>query len=416
MVLTKEQKMILNTLIDKYERSASFRGESKKTQHFNIKPEEIYPKYIDEREYDFFVRLNQDIRDISSEGYVTISEINMRVIRITLVIERLENLYSVLDREPKKDKLSMIGGILEKHKDNLCALNTDSDIATALRRYIDAQSRRISEGKFPEYYEETEKDPIADYNDFWKALKFLLSIEDELYIRDISVRLFNDSKRLEKLKGRISGCLYKYGDYPEKDSVFEECGVIQTPSYVMVRGPIEIIFGEQLLDIGKLTGDIAFSTETLKDITGIKVNGKRVITIENLTSFHSISLSPEEVAIFLGGYHNRTKREFLKALYLNNKSLDFCHFGDIDAGGFYIYEHLRKKTSIPFKTLKMGKKMLIQYSEFTKKLSSNDIARIKKLIEKYKCAEIYNPESSRIIETLEYMIENNVKLEQEAIQ
>lgn len=113
MVLTKEQKMILNTLIDKYERSASFRGESKKTQHFNIKPEEIYPKYIDEREYDFFVRLNQDIRDISSEGYVTISEINMRVIRITLVIERLENLYSVLDREPKKDKLSMIGGILE---------------------------------------------------------------------------------------------------------------------------------------------------------------------------------------------------------------------------------------------------------------------------------------------------------------
>jgi hypothetical protein len=64
----------------------------------------------------------------------------------------------------------------------------------------------------------------------------------------------------------------------------------------------------------------------------------------------------------------------------------------------------------------MDKEMLVLYSEFTKKLSLNDISRIKKLIEKYRNEEINNPESSRIIETLKYMIDNNVKLEQEAIQ
>ena len=266
MVLTKEQKKILNTLIDKYERSASFRGESKKTQHFYIKPEEIYPKYLDEREYDFFVRLNQDIRDISSEGYVDISELNMRVTRITLVDERLDDVYSVLDREPKKDKLSIIGRILEEQGEYLDSVSSDNDIAAALRRYLDVQSRRMSEGKFPEYYEEKEKEPIGDYKDFWTALRYLTVNKDDVYIRDISVRLFGDSKRLEQLKGRISGCLYKYGNFPEKETALEECGVIQTPSYVMVRGPIEISLGEQLLDIGKLTGDIAFSTETLKDM------------------------------------------------------------------------------------------------------------------------------------------------------
>ena len=73
-------------------------------------------------------------------------------------------------------------------------------------------------------------------------------------------------------------------------------------------------------------------------------------------------------------------------------------------------------TGIPFRTLKMDKEMLVLYSEFTKKLSLNDISRIKKLIEKYRNEEINNPESSRIIETLKYMIDNNVKLEQEAIQ
>jgi hypothetical protein len=64
----------------------------------------------------------------------------------------------------------------------------------------------------------------------------------------------------------------------------------------------------------------------------------------------------------------------------------------------------------------MDKEMLALYSEFTKKLSLNDISRIKSLIEKYRNEEINNPESSRIIETLKYMIDNNVKLEQEAIQ
>ena len=37
-------------------------------------------------------------------------------------------------------------------------------------------------------------------------------------------------------------------------------------------------------------------------------------------------------------------------------------------------------------------------------------------LEKYRNEEINNPESSRIIENLKYMIDNNVKLEQEAIQ
>lgn len=416
MILTKEQKKILNTLVDKYERSASFRGKSKKIQHFYLKPEEIYPKYLDEREYDFFVRLNQDIGDIISEGYVNVSEINMRVTRIMLINEKLDDIYVALGRESKRDKLIVISDILEEQKNALCSLNTDSDIAAALLKYIKEQCRRLSEGRFPEYYEETEKDPLKDYKDFWKALKYLLTIGDDIYIRDVSVRLFGDSKRLEKFKGRISGCLYKYGDFPVKDSVLEECGVIQTPSYVMVRGPVVIKFGDQILDIGKLTGDIAFSTESLKGIIEIKANGNRVITIENLTSFHSISLSSNEIAIYLGGYHNRTKREFLEKLYLNNSSLEFYHFGDIDAGGFYIYEHLRKMTGIPFKTLKMNEEMFIQHSGFTKRLSTNDIGRINILLEKYKREEIINPESREIIKTLEYMLRNNVKLEQEAIQ
>ena len=183
----------------------------------------------------------------------------------------------------------------------------------------------------------------------------------------------------------------------------------------MIRGPVIITLGEQTLDVGKLNGDIAFSTRSLKDITEITVYGKKVITVENLTSFHRDDFGNDEALIYLGGYHNSVKREFLHKLYTENKGLAYEHFGDIDAGGFYIYEHLRRKTGIPFRTRNMDAETLERYAPYTKKLTVNDIDRIKRLLAKYENGEIENPEGKKITETLRRMLEKNVKLEQEAV-
>ena len=422
MTLTGKQKKILNSLIDKYERSASFRGGNKKMQRFSIKPESLFPKYLDEREYDLFVELNQDIRDLERIDYITVSEINMRISIVTLNTEKLPDIYPLLGREPKKKALSDVAIFLEEQKIYLDDQGLNSDIAGVLSEYMDSQKRRLSACKFPEYYDESVKDPLSDYGDFWTVLRFILNNEDDMYIRDISVRLFNDSKRFEQLRGRISGCLYKYGDFPEKDTVLEECGIIQTPSYVAVRGPVLIGLGEQQIDVGKLTGDIAFSTEALKGISEIKVYGKRIITVENLTSFHSMSASYEDVTVYLGGYHNRTKREFLKILYTGNKDKEYYHFGDIDAGGFYIYEHLKDKTGIPFAPMNMDVSALRSYMNYTRELTSNDIARLNKLLsdcQKKTAGSELDPVEMNIYksitETIQYMLDHNVKLEQEAI-
>ena len=411
MSLTKEQQKILNVLVDKYERSATFRGKSRVNQSFFLKPEAVFPKYADEREYDFFTVLNQDIRVLRDMGYVSISERNMRITKVVLCTERLQEIYPALGREPKRNVLEEVAGLLREEKAFIERTYPSGDLSTALRKCIEEQEKRLAAGKLPEYYE----DSMEDYRDLWKAFRKLQEIREDVYIRDLSVKLYHDSKRLEHLRTRISGCLYRYGDYPDRDTVLEECNVIRTPSYVMIRGPVIIILGEQTLDVGKLNGDIAFSTRSLKDITGVTVYGKKVITVENLTSFHRDDFDRDEVLIYLGGYHNSAKREFLHKLYSENMGLTYEHFGDIDAGGFYIYEHLRRKTGIPFRTRNMDAETLERYAPYTKKLTANDIDRIKRLIAKYENGEMGNPEGKDITETLRLMLEKGVKLEQEAV-
>ena len=433
MNLSKEQRIILEYLLDKYERSATFRGLSSRNQSFSLQPEVLFPKYADDREYDFFVELNRGLRELRESELIETKEINQMITKVTLRFDpsdasaSINKVYRILGREPKRDLLQKLSEFLVREKDYIETNYPGGDLSEALLRYIAAQEARRKQGKFPEYYEDGRSDRRsmgpgqaaerdADYRDLWKIFRGLQRVTEDTYIRNLSIRLFHDSKRLEALAGKVEGCLFRYGDYPAKDRVLEECNVVRTPSNVMLRGPVVLDLGEQSLDVGKLTGDIAFSTKSLRDISGIRVRGKRVITVENLTSFYSNDYGEDAVILYLGGYHNAAKRFFLKKMYEANPDAEYYHFGDLDAGGFYIYEHLRRKTGIPFKTMRMDMETLEQHRADTKPLTSNDKDRIRSLIQKYKTGELVNPESAGIIKTLECMLKTGRKLEQEAVE
>ncbi|MGN1344720.1 MAG: Wadjet anti-phage system protein JetD domain-containing protein, partial [Traorella sp.] len=96
-------------------------------------------------------------------------------------------------------------------------------------------------------------------------------------------------------------------------------------------------------------------------------------------------------------------REFLQLLYQYAPHLDYYHFGDIDAGGIYIFEHLKEKTHIPFQPLWMDIKTLKEYHQQTIPLTKNDRLRLKKI------------ESKEFQEVIQYMLQHNQKLEQENV-
>ena len=132
----------------------------------------------------------------------------------------------------------------------------------------------------------------------------------------------------------------------------------------------------------------------------------KVITVENLTTFYAMN-NKEEVIIYLAGFHNHTKQNLLIKIYEKYPNAQYLHFGDIDVGGFLIFNNLLEKTGIPFVPFKMGVKELIENKNKLKNLTSTDKKRLNKMLTDSKF--------SVFSDVISYMLENNVKLEQEIL-
>lgn len=184
--------------------------------------------------------------------------------------------------------------------------------------------------------------------------------------------------------------------------ILEEFNIYTNPSYVYLKGKVILC-----LDIGNTiqidSAPMALSSELIKKIASINVENENIVTVENLTSFHRVK--DENCAyIYLAGYHNSEKQALLRRIHKENPRKNWYHFGDIDPDGFYILEHLRKGTGIDFKPFRMNVNELRNHAQYCKELSEKDKVKAGNLISR-----------GRYIETLQYMLDNNCKLEQEII-
>ncbi|MCC8110656.1 MAG: DUF2220 domain-containing protein [Ruminococcus sp.] len=386
--MMKYKEEILNKLLDKYERSKSFIGENKTKQQFSINLEKQFPKYGDEAEYECFQALTEAVYALEELGFVTYKRKKNDVIdTVCLNLAKLHEIYQFLSRTPKA----------ETNRKLINLLNTYRTKNELLTEFCDEQCKRIAKNQKPEYFD----GDISEYEKLLKAVSMVFNVKEETFLWDFSISVFGDSKIFESIKGKVKRLLFQYGDFPDEETVLEYLNIVKNPGHIYMKGNGVIRLYGQTIDLSKLDGDIAISSSLLKGIERINVTGKRVVTIENLTSFNKFSEN-DTFAVYLGGYHNTHRRNFLIQLYHDKPNVAFFHFGDIDAGGFYILLHLREKTGIPFQPYRMDIPTLQQYRAFAKPLTDNDVKRLKSLS---------NTEFSDIIA---YMLENNCKLEQEA--
>ena len=248
-------------------------------------------------------------------------------------------------------------------------------------------------------------DNNQEIRDISKVLQALINQEKEISFRKFSVTVLKDSKRLEIIKGKVINIINDYCgiDFQNDDELFGYFNVIKNPGFIYLNGQIKISLNGQVVDIGKLNSPFSLTTENIKLLKILEIKDDNVLTIENLTSFYDTVLD-NTLIIYLGGYHNALRRELLLKIFQFNSMLNYYHFGDIDAGGFYIYLHLIEKTKMPFKTIAMDKDVLIKYQEYTKRLTANDRKRLIKLKD-----VIDN-------DVISYMLENDCKLEQEIVE
>ena len=390
---TKIELKVLNELLDLYEKSKTFLGENKNHQTFKVSVSKLFPKYDDDSEFELYKEINQNLDLLQKKEFITTKADKSGKIRsVSLEENAIEQVYEYINRKSKADINKQLTELWDNYKD------LQEESFSPLLEYIKEQQSRISTNKIVQFFYEN----FDDYEDLLNAVKAVLSNQNEIFIRELSVKLFNNSKRLETIENTIRSLLYKYGEYDDKETVLEEHNIIKTPTYVMVKGKGILHCGETI-DLSKIKGDIGLSTQTLKTLSSVELNGANVITIENLTNFHKYH-SENELVIYLGGFHNSIKREFIKLVAKCNSNAVFKHFGDIDAGGFYILEHLKRKTGINFIPHNMDIYTLEKNKDFWIKLTENDKARLSFLAEK----------SNEYKETIDYMLKNNCKLEQES--
>ena len=387
--MTKYEKQILNVLLDKYEGSKSFIGTNQVNQSFSCKVGQLFPKYKDDSEYDLFCAINEGVDVLVKEGFVTAEKMKNGVVQsVTLNVAAIEKTYQYLGRTPKFNTVSNLKRLLTLYKD--C-----NDI---LDSYCNRQLDRLAANKSVEFFD----DDLDVYELILKVVSKITEVKSETFERDFSIQVLGDSKAFEKVRSKVVSLLYEYGDFPDKDTLLADLNIVKNPGHVYFKGKGKITVCGQEIDFSQITGDMAISSEMLKKVDDITVLGDVIVTIENMTTFNAFKCE-NSFAIYLGGYHNTSRRNFIKKVYEQNSDKQYLHFGDIDAGGFYIFQHLCNKTGIAFVPYCMDVKTLNANLQYTKKLTENDKKRLAALVE------------TEFGETVEFMLKHNCKLEQEAM-
>ena len=241
-------------------------------------------------------------------------------------------------------------------------------------------------------------------------LSEVIKLTTETYMRNFSTALFKDSKRFQReYRSTIESILFDYtDDVVEKDDILGYYNLYENPTYVLIKGDAEIVFDKSVMELIEMPGGIALSNGALAGIRDIMVKASKVITVENLTTYHDCDES-DAVYIYLGGYHNTSKQRLLELIYKNNNGKEYYHEGDLDVYGFLILNNLKRKTQIPFKPLMMDLQTIDRFfrAGLYKKLTARDKTIIRRNMD---------GELSEYRDVLNYMLENDCKVEQESIK
>lgn len=382
---------ILNDLIDRFERRDPAKPKPQKISFDVGRKLHAYRETLSPEQH----RIEEAIQHLVSWSFVTSTQ-DLRGYYTKLILNEnaIPRIYQHLNRVPKADQHQAQRKLLEQ---------TISHSSNITNRFCSAMLERLDLRKDIEYG--LSKD-FRLLEDVLLALEHIERLNEETYIRNFSEMVFHDSKRFQSIQNTVIKILMDYGDgLYSKESILAQHNLISNPGYVHIKGDWQIWCRGYMLSADMFHGGIAISSDALDDIERIVVPGGTVISVENLTTYHDTK-EHQGAVLYLGGFLNTVRTNFLKKLYRFEPNARYFHKGDLDPYGFLILENLKEKTGIPFLPLEMDLETLrrCHRTGHFKPLDEQD----RKAMESTKLA-VYRP-------ILEYMLELNCKAEQECFE
>lgn len=187
-----------------------------------------------------------------------------------------------------------------------------------------------------------------DWADAARVIQFMTSARENRTvdepIREVSARLFKDSKRIEKLAAPIDVLLTGDvdGEIREAYDVWQEIGLFREEQPVRLAGKV-------IVERTRLTAllDEPYGALSAPSIIGLASQPKLVMTIENQTTFHSEAKrrhNEEILLIYTAGMPTPAWRAMYSRLLSSlPPKVPVYHWGDIDEGGFRIASILARE-------------------------------------------------------------------------
>ena len=380
------KKYILTKLINRYEKSVLSKNGSDRNIKISLKFDIKNMKdYCSEDSYKYIDEINKSVDELESINYITVGRKGNRINKVFLNLDEISNIYEYCGIKSKKNVNDEYLSIIDKY-----STNHDTNI---FKEYI--VDRLNNYKSISKYFENS--------LELMDIMKTLANLGNSASIRNFSAKYLGDSKKLENLEVRFNNIIK---DIFKSNLTFyeylESYNIYKNPTCVYMRGRGVFLINDTVIDLDLFGNELILSSNQINNLKVLKVDS--VVTVENLTTYNDIDTN-NNLVIYLGGYHNTIKSIILKKIYEYDNSIKFIHIGDIDAGGFYILNHLIEDTGINFNTYKMDINTLKEYLPYCKSLTNNDIDRLNNL----KCI------MPKYIDIFNYMLDNNIKLEQENI-
>ena len=398
------QKEILNLLLDKYERTAAFqKGELPDRRvllRFYDSGKTDYPAYdID----DHFVKteINETVVTMQSEKIVGFEwmrgEQNHIIKRVWLDFSNLDMAYQTVNRQSAK---LLVTAVIRELEQEVEAVNTDWIVAfySETKDYLETKCRlgsRLSSDK-------------AERADLYRMLRFIDSdFFTSLTERVFSEKCFGDSKAFEsRMKPTLLSVMRKYINRELSDAeLLQMIGISRYPEPLELRG--EIIINGNNMRVFR-NGFCIYSNEIEFADVIIPKTVKHILTIENRANFFAYRNTENELVVYHGGqYSPAKKRLFEKLAAAMPTDCQWFHWGDIDLGGFSMLLRLRTEILPTVQPYRMSVSELQTYQAYTQPFSKDYAEKLKKLKEQERLSDC--------LDCIDYMLNNKVRLEQEAM-
>ena len=182
------EEKILKYLVDNYRKSKKDTGDNKTNRRTQVKPEKLYKKYnSNDGDFEEISKFNQAVECLSKLGFIySVKEtFGTQIQCIFLVDEHIQDAEQYLAERcgyvSKDMQIEKLRNLVDTYKN--ASLICQKECARLLKN--------IAERKVPKN--------IDELDDVLKAVAFIEKNPEELYMREMSMKVYGDSKYFENI-------------------------------------------------------------------------------------------------------------------------------------------------------------------------------------------------------------------------